>query len=333
MSEKETIKLSKNELKYLLIDSLNEYSEDVAYISGTNPYKFSVNKQVLYIFIHNVHESGKGRGNQDECRIQINRTKNFLEAKLSGRPVLFFGYFADYNVFTAWNPHLLNDRINEKGVVSVYSRFSVQREAFKVGMSCYRDTNEQTIVTFKPEYLGLYLENYDAIHTSRKGGLLKLIRASDTIEPTEDATGKKLKIEKKIFTVTHRRFKRDARFREIIVATYQSRCAICGIQLNLVEAAHIVPHSHAKGTDDPTNGICLCVLHHKAYDNALIYIDDSYQIKINDLKIEYLEKIHKDGGITKFSKLQFDKLMLPSSKLYYPSKDSIKIANSIRGIV
>lgn len=333
MSERDSTIFNPTELKYLLIDSLKAYSEDVAYIEGNNPYTFSINKKVYHILIKNIHASGKGRPNQDECRIQIQQTENFLAAKNSGKNVLFLGYFADYNVFTVWNPRLLTPRINKKKVVSVYSRFSIQKKASENGIASYEDDNHQVIISFKPEYLGLYLENYDSMHQSTEKALLELIEESNETEETEKLKGDVFEIEKQKFTVTHRRFKRDIMFKKLVAETYSNRCAICGIQLDLVEAAHIIPHSHKKGTDDPTNGVCLCTLHHKAYDNGLIYFDSEYHIKLNDSKMRYLEKVKKDGGIMKFKSLQFDKLSLPTSKLYYPSKDFIRVANELRGIV
>jgi putative restriction endonuclease len=321
-------------LKYLLIDSLKQYSEDISYISGNNPYTFSINKKIVHIFIHNVHESGSGRTNPDECRIQVNKTPNFLAAKNSGKPVLFFGYFADENIFTAWNPFIQTERINTRKTISLYSRFSIQKKAEQQGISVYVDNDAQVIISFKPEYLGLYIENFPEMHQSNEQTLLELIRKSDLSEETEKEFGEHIDIERQKFTVTHKRFKRDAGFKERIYNAYEGRCAICGIQLELVEAAHIIPHSHEKGTDDVKNGVCLCALHHKAFDNALIYIKEDYSIKINSSKVEYLEKIHRDGGISKFTSLQQDeKIKLPSSHIYYPSLEFIKIANHIRGIV
>jgi len=333
MSKKDTQVLNHTDLKYLLIDSLKQYSEDITYISGNNPYTFNINKRIVHIFIHNVHESGDGRPNQDECRIQVNNTPNFLAAQNSGKPVLFLGYLADENVFTAWNPFIQTERINKKKTISLYSRFSTQKKAAEQGIAEYMDNDKQKIISFKPEHLGLYLENYVQMHQSDEGVLLALIKESNVSEETEDKVGELVSIERQKFTITHKRFKRDIAFRDKVYEVYSGRCAICGIQLELVEAAHIIPHSHVKGTDDIKNGVCLCTLHHKAYDNGLIYIEPDYSVKINDAKVRYLEKIHKDGGITTFQKLQIDKkLVLPSSHIYYPSSDFIKIANQIRGI-
>ena len=133
-------------------------------------------------------------------------------------------------------------------------------------------------------------------------------------------------------TITHTRYKRDANFRIIVYEAYQYRCAMCGIQLELIEAAHIVPHSHKKGTDEIGNGIALCALHHRAYDRSLIYFDEELNILINEKKMEYLEKVGLDSGFRKFRNLAFDKIRVPENHVLRPNLDNVKIANQIRGI-
>jgi len=324
--------LSHNELKYMLIDSLRLYTEDVVFIAGNNPYQFRINQKIFYIFIHNVHDSGHGRGNVDESRIQIQRTKNFTAAQNSRLPVLFLGFYADSHVFTAWDPDILTRRINKRGVVSVYTRFSVQTRAFNQGIAVYRDSNGQAIITFKPEFLGLYLENFTSIHNANEETLLKLAQKSrESIQTPEGKEGE-VTIGRDRFVVTHTCFKRDPRFKQVVYDAYSERCAFCGIQLELVAAAHIVPHSHERGNDDPTNGISLCALHHAAFDSGLVFMDEDYSIKVNEEKIKYLTKIGKDGGLRKFEGLHFEKIQLPRTRTVYPSAEYIKLANSIRGI-
>jgi len=324
--------LTRKDLKYLLIDSLNLYTEDSVYVSGNNPYCFKINKKIFYIFIHNVHDSGSGRPNEDECRIQVNRSDNFIAAQRSGLPVLFLGYYTGNNTFTAWDPLIQTRRINQRGVISLYSRWSVLRKSADVGLSVYLDDDKQVVISFKPEYLGLYLENFKSIHKSDESNLLSLIKKSDATNTTEEEVGTEVSLGREMFTVTHKQFRRSSGFRILINEAYSARCTMCGIQLELVEAAHIVPHSHERGTDDITNGLCLCHIHHKAFDKGLIYIDNNYNIHINDSKIDYLTKIHRDGGLQKFSKLQFEKISLPQSHVSYPSKEYIKLGNKIRGI-
>ena len=107
---------------------------------------------------------------------------------------------------------------------------------------------------------------------------------------------------------------------------------MCGIALELIEAAHIVPHSHELGTDELDNGISLCALHHKAYDRSLIYFDNKFNILINESKMVYLEKVGLDPGIRKFEKLAFDKIQLPDNNTLHPNIRNIRIANQTRGI-
>lgn len=330
MSVRNTIILNHSDLKYLLIDSLRLYSDNVVFIDGNNPYRFSINKKTFYVLIKNVHESGDGRGNQDECRIQVAKTSNFNEALNSGTDVIVLGYFADEKIFTAWNPYMMRDRFNKRQTISLYSRFSVQKKAKTDKISEYRDKNGQSIISFLPDYLGLYLENLSKIHLLSDDELLELVKQSDDLN-NENLNGG-IDLPEGYLTITHARFKRDPNFRKKVYSAYRHKCAMCGIQLELVEAAHIVPHSHEKGTDDIVNGICLCALHHTAYDRSLIFFDEEFNIQINENKMEYLEKVGLDSGIRKFEKLSFDKIQLPENHTLRPNLDNIRIGNQTRGI-
>lgn len=330
MSVRETTKLNKIDLRYLLIDSLRLYSDNVVYIDGSNPYRFSINKKTFYILIKNVHESGNGRGNQDESRIQVSKTRNFNQALSSGSDVIVLGYFADERTFTAWNPFMMRDRFNEKDNVSLYTRFSEQRKAREYKISNYRDTNNQSIISFIPDYLGLYLENIQSIHLLQDKELIMLVEKSDQFnQSNEDG---EFSTSEGTFTITHARAKRDPLFSKKIYEAYNNKCAMCGIGLECIEAAHIVPHAHELGTDEISNGVSLCALHHTAYDKSLIYFDVDYHIFLNEEKIEYLEKVGLDSGLRKFEKMSFENLQLPMNQALHPNPSNIKIANLARGI-
>ena len=214
--------------------------------------------------------------------------------------------------------------------MSVYSRFSKQKEANQKKISSYRDSNDQSIISFRTEYLGLYLENLSYIHLVTDLELKKLVEQSDSLN-NENADGELDTSEGKL-TITHARQKRDPNFRKKVYDAYNNKCAMCGIGLELIEAAHIVPHSHEKGTDEIDNGMGLCALHHTAYDRSLIYFDEELNILINENKMEYLEKVGLDSGIRKFEKLAFDKVQVPENHTLRPNIRNIKIANQTRGI-
>lgn len=338
MSVRNTIILDHSDLKFLLIDSLKSYSDNVVYIDGNNPYRFSINKKTVYILIKNVHESGNNRDNQDECRIQISNSKGLIASLNSRISVIVLGFLADENVFTAWDHLIFNNRFdigfmdtNNSKTVSVYSRFSVQETANQNKIANYVDSNNQSVISFKPEYLGLYLENISNIHNLDESELNKLVEFSDN-ENDEDFAGS-ISLGNEKLLVTHTRFKRDPNFRKKVNEAYNYKCAMCGIQLELIEAAHIVPHSHEVGTDDISNGVGLCSLHHTAYDKSLIYFENDFSIRINKNKMKYLEKMGLEGGFRKFKELSFDKLQLPLNHILKPNIENISLANQIRGII
>lgn len=72
-------------------------------------------------------------------------------------------------------------------------------------------------------------------------------------------------------------------FREMILASYRSRCAICLLpERSLLIASHIIPWSvEVRHRMNPRNGICLCSLHDKAFDFGLIGIDTGYRIVLS----------------------------------------------------
>ncbi len=328
MSVRDTTILKSKELKFLLNDSLELYTSNSHYIDGENPYRFSINKKEFYILIKNVHESGNGRGNQDESRLQISRSQKFKEVLSSKKPVIPLGYFQDDKVFTGWNPFYMRDRYNNKANISIYTRFSVQKEASISGISNYMDNNGNSVITFKPQYLGLYLENYEQIHYLDKNELLNLIEVSD--KSNNDNSFEDVNFGKNKLTITHERFKRNPKFIKEVKEAYNHRCAMCGIQLECVDAAHIIPISDDLGIDEVENGICLCTLHHRAYDRGILFFDEDFKIKYNDEKINYLTKMKLDSGIHKLNSLTFEKIELPNNAMFYPNKRNIKIANSKR---
>jgi putative restriction endonuclease len=63
----------------------------------------------------------------------------------------------------------------------------------------------------------------------------------------------------------------QARFRARVLRAYQTRCALCQLRhKELLDAAHILPDRHPKGSPVVSNGLALCKLHHAAFDSHLM---------------------------------------------------------------
>lgn len=73
-------------------------------------------------------------------------------------------------------------------------------------------------------------------------------------------------------------------FRKAVLASYGNRCCLCGLELKpLLVGSHIKPWSVAGEEErtDPENGLCLCVLHDKAYDRGLLTVTTDYRVAVS----------------------------------------------------
>ena len=87
-------------------------------------------------------------------------------------------------------------------------------------------------------------------------------------------------------------------FRMAVLAAYDSKCCITGLEIpELLNASHIKPW--AKDTINrvnPRNGLCLNVLHDRAFDRGFITITPEYNVKTS----RYLDKFQLDKAANDF---------------------------------
>lgn len=110
-------------------------------------------------------------------------------------------------------------------------------------------------------------------------------------------------------------------FREIVLANYDKKCAITGIDLpDLLVASHIIPWSkNEEERLNPENGICLSALYDRAYDKGLIGITEKYQIIVSsELKLKEAKEYYP----VTFGQLHGTLLNLPQK--YLPKKDFLQ---------
>lgn len=71
--------------------------------------------------------------------------------------------------------------------------------------------------------------------------------------------------------------------------------------------------------------------YHRAYDKGLIYLNESYHMKINSVKEGRLQALNLDGGLSNF-KRSLGKILLPPDRRQWPNIKYIKKANRYRGV-
>jgi putative restriction endonuclease len=110
-------------------------------------------------------------------------------------------------------------------------------------------------------------------------------------------------------------------FRDIVLANYESKCAITGIDIEpLLVASHIIPWSQNEHERlNPENGICLSALFDRAFDKGLIGISNKYDVIVSlELKkysnLSYFDKY--------FGHLHGSSIILP--KKYMPNREFLQ---------
>jgi putative restriction endonuclease len=79
----------------------------------------------------------------------------------------------------------------------------------------------------------------------------------------------------------------QARFRGRVIPAYRTQCAICRLrELRLLDAAHIVSDANVLGEPTVDNGISLCAIHHRAFDQNLVAVTPAYEVAVSPRLLE-----------------------------------------------
>ncbi len=114
-------------------------------------------------------------------------------------------------------------------------------------------------------------------------------------------------------------------FRKVIINNYYHSCAVCGLNIpDLLIASHILKWSENKAERlNPTNGICLCGIHDKAFELGFLGINSDYKIMVSD-KLEIIKD--KETHIALFKRHANNSILLPDK--YYPNIEFLETHHS-----
>ena len=71
------------------------------------------------------------------------------------------------------------------------------------------------------------------------------------------------------------------RFRGIVLPAYREQCAICRLkEVRLLDAAHIIGDASERGEPVVSNGLSLCTIHHRAFDQDLVGVTPDYEVRV-----------------------------------------------------
>jgi putative restriction endonuclease len=202
------------------------------------------------------------------------------------------------------------------------------------GFAPHNRNNGELAIAFRPDFLGTYIENLESLHQCGKSSTeIEVLNeiAADPARVADSTIEDEVAKERRVAIVTTKRALRDLNFRDRILTAYGHKCAMCGVQLKLLDAAHILPVVHPASTDETRNGVALCALHHRAYDKAFVTFDETFKVRYNEKIAASLKVSGHDGGLSSFTKALRPLLILPPDRKDRPNSTFIKEANNLRG--
>jgi putative restriction endonuclease len=284
----------------------------------------------LLVYIWTITHGGGRRRPQREYRIQLTGVSPPL--KISRDYVtLLLGWYEELQVFAGFD--VTKHTTFSTRSPSIQIHLDTLERAAEQGFGLQTKGNDEIAVAFRSDLLMEYVVNQAGLHEFGvyQAELPILETAALGQEIPKEELGKIASESRREVVRTVSVKQRASDFRRRVLRAYAHQCAICTLQLELAEAAHIIPVSAPSSNDLTCNGLALCPLHHKAYDRTLIAVDEHYKVLINRQAFKRLQDVQLGGGAKKFIAGLRDTIVLPQRVADYPNPDYLHEGMKLRG--
>jgi putative restriction endonuclease len=328
--------LKHDEIVSAIVDAFSEAGAAAVSVPGVPPHpkKFYITTSAptfpLWIYAWTLTHGGGRARPEHEYRIQLTSVQPPLPLNPEG-PTLLLGYEPNTRCFAGFD--IKKHRRFSTNSPSIQINIDALRNAQRDGFCFVTKGNDEIAVGFRSDNLLAYTLAYSELHRSGTvPAILEVIsRISSFLDVSREEIGSFSQgRQRTIATVS--RLVRDSAFRNKITVAYDRKCAVTGMQLRLVDAAHILPVGAPESSDDVSNGLCLSPTYHRAYDNGLIYLAEDMRMRINPGKREELVSLRLDGGLCAFESTLGNRIFLPPDRKQWPCAKFIRAANQFRGI-
>jgi len=318
-----------------VVDAISEGGGSAALISplGQHPRRFAVtapngNSFTLAVYIWTLTFGGR-RNLADERRIQMTSVRSPLSMAQSDFTVLL-GYEPDLRVFAGFDIH--RHRTFTAGSPSVQIDIDALRRAETEGLTFHRKSNNEVAIGIRPDQLLVYAATAEAFHRyGSEAAVLPLLERAATGAEIRNRDVRALSTERRRLVEVTSRLSRLSSFKREVLFAYGHTCAVTRVQLQLVEAAHILPVGSPESADHVTNGIALSPTYHRAFDAGLIYLDEHYQMRLNTGRMTEITALGRGGGLEGF-RSALGRIFLPPDRAQWPHRDFIRRANRYRRV-
>ena len=199
----------------------------------------------IRVYVWNVTHGGGAARSATEYRIQITGAMGptgageFI-AEPEGR-TLILGWWDEIGVFVGF------DYTRHSGPLGASPSLQVSEETLRAahvgGFAAHNKGSGEIAIAFRPDFIGHYIENLENLHdcgvSPQVTRLLNRI-GENPDDVSDDEITREVPAERQYAVVSTRRVLRDIDFRQRVLTAYGHRCAMCGIQLKLLDTAHEV---------------------------------------------------------------------------------------------
>jgi len=291
-----------------------------------HPAEFTIpgfGKVRAYLFTVTRDRSTSGARPPDEFKIQLiiqdqdRGDRGSLEMR--GAYTVLIGFSPDFGVFVGWEARLYSDfaysanvQVREPLLVEARNNgwavapprklksSSEVRVAFAAGnflpyLRASREADKQNLLeTWREAFMLARSPYYQAEHLPTRS------RDIDTY------------VQRERQRLNSTRLSRDSKFAPRVKKEFDYSCAVCTVQLEIVEAAHIIPINHPQCRDDIWNGLSLCPNHHTLFDARRFVIAPTLEIIVDDDTIAFLQESGRSSGIELLTHFRGQRIRAPS---------------------
>lgn len=238
---------------------------------------------------------------------------------IPGRQLILLGLWDEDPLIEVSRPLLVSAdpviRLNRTTRFSVFTRVPTLIAAQASGWAEERNSADEQLRYFSPPLLGLSHQTDRSGATVPEQSIQTAIASSGLLSAPLPNRAAAVERVRRAGTV----LVRDARFSRAVIDAYDGRCAMCGLDVGLVEGAHIYPAAATGAQDQVWNGLALCANHHRAFDRHLVGVDpNSGQLRLHDL---VLAAASSNSAAAAFSDGTFEALAQPIDPRARPASE------------
>jgi putative restriction endonuclease len=314
-----------------VLEAIRASGWDCIVLSDSHPYRLTLfqgeARDTILCYIWNLTHGGYPR-DPNELRIQVTGVDTFRIEE--GAKTLVLGWSEGDRMFAGFDV--------TKHLIPMTGRspsFQIRRETLTAatanGFSLQTRGNQEIAIAFRPDFFSTYVHELESLHGTAQHAEDLTVLQQIADEPIEQGIQDIPASPRRTVLQQIQRKVRDQRFRKNVLAAYDYRCAMSGIKLDLLDAAHLIPVEHERGTDETKNGICLSAIHHRAFDHGLVGIRKDYTVVVNERCLGRLRSLGWDDGIDLFRSTLRNQIILPARRNLYPDTDYLVFGQGLRG--